>query len=123
MQCPILAYIKQKREAKGYSLKKLASLCNVSDSELYKIENGNRQNPNWKNLCEIAKSLDIHPFEVLLEAGYISEADISPIHIVKGLDKLSAYEIRFVQLFVDFLVSKRNGSLKGTGESDDIQIG
>ena len=117
------SYIKHKREAKGYSLKKLASLCNISDSELYKIENGSRQNPNWRNLCEIAKPLDIHPFEVLLEAGYISEDDISPIHIIKGLDKLSAEDIKLVQLFIDFIIAQRNGSLKGTGESDDIQIG
>ena len=42
-------FIKQRREKAGYSLKKLASLSGISDSELFKIENGTRQNPNWKN--------------------------------------------------------------------------
>lgn len=114
------SFLKRKREAKGYSLKKLALLCNISDSELYKIENGSRQNPNWKNLCEIAKSLDVHPFEVLLEAGCISEADISPAHIIKGLDVLSDEDIKLVQLFVDFIITQRNRNLKGAGESNDI---
>ena len=114
------AYIKQKRETAGYSLKKLAEICGISDSELSKIENGTRINPNWKNLCEIAKSLEIHPFEFLLEAGYISEADINPVNKIKRLDKLSKNDLEFVQLYIDFLIAKRSGSLKGLGENDDI---
>lgn len=113
-------YIKHKRESAGYSLKKLASLCGISDSELYKIENGSRQIPNWKNLCEIARALDIHPFEFLFEAGYISETDITPAHRIKRLDKLSDEDLVLVQLFIDFLTAKRNGSLKGIGENNDI---
>ena len=109
-------YIKQKREEFGYSLKKLASLCGVSDSELHKIETGLRQNPNWKNLCEIAKSLELHPFEILLEAGYITDKDIHPIQRIKRLDKLSDNDLELVQLYIDFLIAKRNGELKGIGE-------
>ena len=77
--------------------------------------NGTRQNPNWKNLCEIAKALDIHPFEFLLEAEYISETDINPIIRLKGLDKLNSSELDLVQLYVDFLLEKRNEIMKGTG--------
>ena len=108
-------FIKQRREKAGYSLKKLASLSGISDSELFKIENGTRQNPNWKNLREIAKALEIHPFELLLEADYISETDINPIIRLKGLDKLNSSELDLVQLYVDFLLEKRNEIMKGTG--------
>jgi len=108
-------FIKQHREKAGYSLKRLASLSGISDSELYKIENGTRQNPNWKNLCEIAKALDMHPFVIMLEANYISETDISPIIRLKGLDKLNSSELDLVQLYVDFLLEKRNKITKGTG--------
>lgn len=114
------AYIKQKRESAGYSLKKMASLCGISDSELYKIENGSRQNPNWKNLCEIARSLDLHPFEILLEAGYITDTDINPVHTIKRLDRLSAEDLGLVQLFIDFLIAKQNSNLKGKGENNDL---
>lgn len=110
-------FIKQRREKAGYSLKKLASLSGISDSELFKIENGTRQNPNWKNLCEIAKALEIHPFEFLLEADYISETDINPIIRLKGLDKLNSSELDLVQLYVDFLLEKRNEIMEGTGGS------
>ncbi|MBQ9111682.1 MAG: helix-turn-helix transcriptional regulator [Oscillospiraceae bacterium] len=113
-------YIKQKRELAGYSLKKLASLCGISSSELHKIENGSRQNPNWTNLCKIANSLEIHPFEFLLEAGCITETDITPAHRIKRLDKLSDNEIELVQLYIDFLIARRNGSLKGLGEDNDL---
>lgn len=113
-------YIKQKREAVGYSLKKMASLCGISDSELYKIENGSRQNPNWRNLCEIAKSLDVHPFEILLVAGYIADTDINPVHKLKRLGKLSNDELELVQLYIDFLIEKQDGSLKGNGERNDL---
>lgn len=111
------AYIKEKRELFGYSQKKLASQCGISDSELHKIEKGTRKKPNWQNLCEIAKQLELHPFELLLEAGYITEDDINPVHKIKRLDKLSLDDLELVQLYVDFLIAKRNGSLKGKGEN------
>lgn len=109
-------FIKSLREEAGYSLKKLATLCGISDSELFKIENGTRQNPNWKNLCEIAKVLEIHPFKILLEAGYIDENDVNPVLKIKGLDKLDSNELHLVQLYVDFLLEKRNEMMKGTGD-------
>ena len=115
-------YIKQKRESFGYSLKQLASLCGTSDSELYKIEKGSRKKPNWKILCGIAKALDIHPFEILLKAGYITDNDISPDNSIKRLNDLSSSDLALVQLYIDFLIAKRNGNLKGMGENNDLQI-
>lgn len=111
------SFIKHQREKAGYSLKKLASLSGISDSELFKIENGTRQSPNWKNLCEIAKVLEIHPFKFLLKAGYIGENDVNPILKIKGLDKLDSNELHLVQLYVDFLLEKRNEITKGTGDN------
>ena len=40
-------YIKNRRESKGMSLKKLGGACGISDSEILKIESGQRKNPNW----------------------------------------------------------------------------
>lgn len=109
-------YIKEKRELAGYSQKKLAFQCGISDSELHKIEKGIRKKPNWQNLCEIAKHLEIHPLELMREAGYIVEDDIAPIHKIKRLDKLPPDSLELVQLYVDFLIAKHDGSLKGLGE-------
>lgn len=44
--------IKNKREAAGLSQKRLGSACGLSDSEIMKIENGQRKTPSWKNLCK-----------------------------------------------------------------------
>lgn len=61
--------IKENRELCRYSRKRLADLSGISDSELLKIENGERKNPSWKNLCEIAKALDISPIEFMIKTG------------------------------------------------------
>jgi len=99
--------IKSKREAVGLSQKKLGSACDLSDSEIMKIENGVRKKPNWENLCKIAQVLDFHPFELLLAAGYISEKDIHPDINLRGLENLNGNDINCVQLFIDFIISRK----------------
>lgn len=99
--------IKNKREAAGLSQKRLGSACGLSDSEIMKIENGQRKTPNWKNLCKIAQVLDFHPFEILLAAGYITEHDINPEARLHGLDKLNENDIEIIQLLVDFVISRK----------------
>lgn len=99
--------IKDKREAAGLSQKKLGTACGLSDSEIMKIENGQRKTPSWRNLCRIAQALEFHPFEILLEAGYITENDINPSVRIHGLDKLDDKDIETVQLFVDFVISRK----------------
>lgn len=98
--------IKNKREAAGFSLKRLGIACGVSDSEIMKIENGSRKSPNWNTLCEISQTLDFHPFELLLAAGYITENDIHPNSQIHGLEKLCADDVKMVQLFIDFLAMR-----------------
>lgn len=95
--------IKQKREASGLSQKKLGNACGVSDSEIFKIENGTRKSPNWPTLCKIAQNLNIQPLEILLMAGYITENDIHPNLQIHGLENLNKADIENVQLFIDFL--------------------
>lgn len=108
-------FIKQKRESAGLSFKKLSSTTGLSDTEIMKIENGTRKNPNWNNLCRIAKALDFHPFELLLTAGYISEEDIHPVSRLKGLNDLSENELNTVQLFINFIKTQRNSHVSEKG--------
>ena len=68
--------IKDKREVAGLSQKKLGIACGLSDSEIMKIENGQRKTPSWKNLCKIAQALKFHPFEILL-AVFLSPVNIN----------------------------------------------
>ena len=104
-------FLKEKREFSGLSLKKLSSVTGISDSELLKIENGTRKKPGWEHLCKIAKALNFHPFEVLLNAGYISENDIHPPLLISGLETLNEQQLNTVQLFVDFIKTQEKNCL------------
>jgi transcriptional regulator with XRE-family HTH domain len=107
--------IRNKREAAGLSQKKLGIACGLSDSEIMKIENGVRKKPNWNNLCRIAQALNFHPFELMLAAGYISEEDIHPGSPLNGLEKLDSRDMEYLQLLIDFMISRKNadGNIEG----------
>ena len=101
-------FIKEKREAVGLSQKALGTAAGISDSAIQRIEAGSRKNPGWDTLCKIAKALGIHPFEILQNAGYITAEDLKPYsQPIKGLDELNQIELRYVQLFADFIKANR----------------
>lgn len=106
-------FIKEKREASGMSQKALGEVAGLSDSAIQRIEAGTRKTPSWDTLCKIAKALDIHPFEILQNAGYITIEDLhlysSPI---KGLNILNERELCYVQLFTDFVIAQRSSEKK-----------
>lgn len=112
--------IKNNRELCGFSRKKLAQLSGISDSELMKIENGERKNSSWTNLCKIAEALNISPIEFLIKTGHISPKDINPVYMLKRVDKLEQEDLRDLQLFIDFLISKKKSELKGLGGNNDL---
>lgn len=107
--------IKEKRIASGLSQRNLGKECGISDSEIMKIENGTRKTPNWENLCKIAKALGIHPLDILLVAGYISIDDINSNGRLQNLDKLDDDDCKFIQLLIDFIISRK--------ETDEISKG
>ncbi len=100
-------FLKAKRESAGLSQKTLGNISGVSDTTIHNIEIGKTKNPGWDLLCQIAKALEFHPFEIMKAAGYITEDDINPAFLMKGLDKLNKNERESVQLFIDFILSRR----------------
>lgn len=116
MQRPVGALIKQRREALNISQKKLGEACGVSDSEIQKIESGQRKSPNWITLCKIAKALSFHPFDLMLAAGYIDESDINPSQIIQGLDRLNEEDIEVIQNLVNAQVAKNAKKLASITE-------
>lgn len=100
-------FVKEKRIAAGLSQGKLGNFCGVSSTEIQRIESGKRISPNWVILCEIAKTLDFSPLEILLKAGYISEDDINPSVKLKHLELLNATDLKYLQLYIDFVISKK----------------
>jgi len=51
--------LKKLRRKKGYSLKKVARLANLSLNTIVKIENGVNKNPTIETLTKIAKALEV----------------------------------------------------------------
>lgn len=108
-------FIKNKREVAGLSQKTLGNISGVSDTAIHNIEIGKTKNPGWDLLCRIALALGFHPFEIMKAAGYITDEDINPALLLKGLDRLDNNEREIVQLFIDFVLSRRC--------TDDVQGG
>lgn len=63
--------IKKLREEKDFSQRQLALYSEVSNTEISKIESGERQNPNPDILKKIADALNINYIELYKAAGYI----------------------------------------------------
>ncbi len=58
--------LKKIRQEKGLSLRKMATLCNLDDSNISKIENGKFNiQLSMSTIFELAKGLNIKPKELL----------------------------------------------------------
>ncbi len=56
-------------------------------------------------------------------AGYITEDDINPAFLMKGLDKLNKNERESVQLFIDFILSRRGTNEMRKEDCNPCNIG
>lgn len=64
-------HVRKLRDSKKYSLRKVASQCDLDDSNISKIENG-KFNVQLSTIIELAKGLEVHPSE-LLDYDFSSE--------------------------------------------------
>jgi transcriptional regulator with XRE-family HTH domain len=68
-------YLKNLRKKRGYTLKQLAELSGLSDSQISRIEIGTRGVPKLENLKKLAKALDVPVDSLLEKAGLINKTD------------------------------------------------
>ena len=61
--------IEQAREAKGLSKRELSRLAKISDTELARIESGERELPNPKTLRKISKHIGVNYNDLMYAAG------------------------------------------------------
>lgn len=64
-------YLRTKRLEKGMSQRQLAAVSGISNSEISRIEAGDRQNPSPAVLRLLAGALGLPYEELLAEAGYL----------------------------------------------------
>ncbi|EJE7234036.1 helix-turn-helix transcriptional regulator [Clostridium sporogenes] len=67
-------FFKNIRKEKGLSQRQLAELSHISNTEISRIESGERQNPSPNILKSIAPHLGISYGELMIKAGYIDES-------------------------------------------------
>jgi transcriptional regulator with XRE-family HTH domain len=65
--------IKHLREEKGYSQRKLSYLSGVSNTEISRIENGDRPKPSPDTLEKLSPHLGISYNELMEKAGYLAK--------------------------------------------------
>lgn len=66
-------FIRGLREGKGFSQRQLAELTKVSNTEISRLESGERKSPSPNILKAIAPYLDVSYGELMTKAGYIEE--------------------------------------------------
>lgn len=108
--------IRVRRKEQGLSQQVLADMCGTSDSEIAKIEHGERKTPNCQTLCKIAKALGYHPIEILLASGLLTEEDVKGMLAIQRLEQLNRSELSYVQGFVDFLIYRKTNTEKKLSE-------
>lgn len=103
-------FIAAHRTARKISMRKLAELAQLSHTEIYRLENGERKHPSPSVLKSIALALNLNYNELMRVAGYLEENSSpegysrSPIDI----NDLTENEIQEVQRFIDYLRYKRS---------------
>lgn len=65
--------LRNKRLERGYSIRSLSRAVNISDTELARIENGERQNYNLITLIGLCKVLKIDFIKLLQVTNYLPE--------------------------------------------------
>lgn len=112
-------YIGERREAKNWSIRRLAQEAGISHTEVHRIEAGERKNPSFKTLQALAQALDIPQKEVYKMAGYMEEdPGLSPIEkAFPALKKPKQQET--VQKIVDGLA--RNQDLEDQDYEDLVK--
>lgn len=68
-------YLKKVREKNGLTLQEVAKVANISASLLSRIENGKRSAPKVDSLYNLAKVLNVSPYEMLFMSGGTSLED------------------------------------------------
>lgn len=104
-------FVKERREAKGWSKRRLATEADISHTEVHRIESGERQSPSVPVLSALGEALGVPKEEMLRVAGYIDEHDESVSSIERAFPDLKTEKQRnTVRKIVDGLA--RNSDLE-----------
>jgi len=89
--------IKEKRIEEGYSIRELAKLVGISDTELGRIENGERAVPNLLALIYICKNLGLDMENILELSGFMDNPIDKPYEV--AVYKTSKTDLKKLTIF------------------------
>ncbi len=70
--------VTQLREEKGWSQRELSRRCNVSATQIQRIENDEIESPGLVLMLAMAEALDVHPMRLIMAfQGQAIETDVS----------------------------------------------
>lgn len=100
----IIFRIEQLRKQKGYSIRQLSKLSNVSRSYIDDLENGKRLNPTLDKLYAISSTLDVN-----IKDLFYTKFDIDALkqEMYKRIDKygLNSDEVLEISQILDLLIN------------------
>lgn len=102
-------YLQKVRQEQQISIRRLATLTDISHSEINKIENGERTNPSPLNLKAIAKVLGINQIECFKIAGYIDPDEQSTDDYFSDF---SSEETEQIKAYAKFIHSQQKNEPK-----------
>ena len=108
---PIGKYLRDRRNAKGLSMRELAEESGVSHTEIFRIESGQREFPSMRVLISLGRALEVPDEEILRMAGYKSEED----------DDISLMEKVFPNLKTEKQQETAQRIIDGLARNTDLQ--
>jgi transcriptional regulator with XRE-family HTH domain len=102
------AYIKEKRDLRDLSIRRLAEAASISHTEIKRIEDGVRRQPSPQVLRSIATALSV-PYEEIMEAaGYLDNQENTLVAAqATSTDDLTEDELAKVNEYIAFIKSQR----------------
>jgi len=97
-------FIKERRLAKEWSMRELATKSDVSLTEIHRVENGERSNPSIRVLNSIGDALGVSKEDLLSIAGYKVDNENIPLIAKVFPDLKSTEQQRVIQNIVDNII-------------------
>ena len=115
--------IEKGRKNKGLNKRELSNLVGISDTELSRIESGEREAPNPKILRKISKEIDVNYNDLMYAAGLGSQ--VSPLnpYLLEYYNSLKGNKLDEALVNINGAIDNNSiviESLKISSEADDI---
>lgn len=101
-------FLSKEMQAKGLSIRKLATKAGISASYVSHLKTFNNSIPSNEILKKIAKALEIDYERILIEAGRAPEDDVEMVGLMRGFGSLDATDRQQILEIVERYKKSKN---------------